>query len=91
MEHIRGFAIEPRGLGVTKLFNDNDFCVETLRQVDGRPADSSKPRQTSSRRKRIFRYPCSGCRTLLPIYGVKAGGLLPTEYDMDMDEADLEP
>jgi hypothetical protein len=65
MEHIRGFAIEPRGLGVTKLFNDNDFCVETVRQVDGRPADSSKP----SRR----------------------GGLLPTEYDMDMDEADLEP
>lgn len=96
MGDVHGLSMEPRGVGATNLFHVQGFSLETLRRVASRPIDSTRPQKLDKdgspvKAKHVARYPCSVCRSLLPIYGISASGPPPTEYDEDMDTAELDP
>ncbi|KAF1840929.1 uncharacterized protein K460DRAFT_359472 [Cucurbitaria berberidis CBS 394.84] len=75
MGSIRGLAMEPRGIGVTSLFNTQDFSSATLKEVPTllvlRTANESGSEQQVER------------------FGIPANLPLPTDYDKDIDEADV--
>jgi hypothetical protein len=96
MGDVRGLSMEPRGIGMTKLFQAQGFSLETLRRIVSRPIDSTKPPKptkdgSSVLLKGVARYPCNVYRSLLPIYGILASGQPPIEYDKDMNAANVEP
>jgi hypothetical protein len=79
--------MEEPGIGVTALFNTNAFSSATLKRIPRliKQDDAQTPLA-------VCRYPCTRhCRTLLPMLGLSAGLPRPTEYDKDLEEADVSP
>ncbi|KAF2034916.1 hypothetical protein EK21DRAFT_107548 [Setomelanomma holmii] len=89
MHNVRGFALNPRGIGKTSIFNTEVFSLVALRKIPAH--DPNKPTEYISRAddKGCCRYPCSFCRMMMPMFGVAAS--LPSDYDKDMDAAAVEP
>jgi hypothetical protein len=86
MHHVRGLAMECRGIGMTELFDRQGAFLSTVRQI---PVWNSY-KQESDRKRHVCRYPCENCVKLMERFGIPAqrtGDPPQSAYDMDMDAA----
>lgn len=83
IDKVRGLALEIRGIGLSTLFQTDDFRLSTLRNVLAIDFEGHVTEKGPSR------YPCDNCREVLSCFGIRAR--VGEEYDTDIHMADVRP
>jgi len=82
--------MDARGVGNSDLFDTGGFSLATLRKIPGLHPQTLAPDSM----RRVCRLPCPNCEKVLTLFGIPAtreGQPPRSPYDLDMDEADVEP